>query len=220
MGNQFYRSLVDNIEIRTISLGNRLFTIEAVGDTDKLIDSLDDAEFKKEDRFPYWAELWPSSIALSQYILNNKPLFKNKKVLELGCGLGLTGLAARAADAVVVFSDYDPLSLEFTRRNFDQLPKVMLLDWRKPLIEEEFDLIIGADILYERKMMSPLLNVCRQAVRKDGMVLLAEPGRMIAREFLSMAVHTGWTYKTRIRTVDLNGKKHKIHIYRINPCST
>ena len=224
MGNKFYRTLVDSLEIKTVSLGDYSFSIEAVGDTDKLIESLSDVEFKKEDRFPYWAELWPSSIGLSEYILNNKRLFKNKKILELGCGLGLTGMAARTADADVVFSDYDPLALEFTRRNFrrnfDHPAKVLLLDWRKPIVEEQYDMIIGADILYERKMMSPLLNLCKQALTKEGLVLLAEPGRIVAQEFLSMAVHTGWTYKSRIATINLNEKKHNIHIYRFKLCST
>ncbi len=220
MGNQFYRTLVEYLEIKTIFLGEFSFLLETIGDTDRLIESMNEADFKREDRFPYWAELWPSSLGLGEHILENRRYFKNKKVLELGCGLGLAGIAARAAEAEVVFTDYDPVALEFTRRNFKRnfgyLPRVQLMDWRFPALKETYDILIGADILYERKMLTPLLTFCSQALKDDGWIFIAEPGRRIAREFFNLMENHGWKYRTDQRMVRLNNKQQVIYIYRIN----
>ena len=42
-----------------------------------------------DEPFPYWTRLWPSSIALSEFITDNRDYVRNKSVLEIGGGLGL-----------------------------------------------------------------------------------------------------------------------------------
>jgi predicted nicotinamide N-methyase len=132
----------------------------------------------------------------------------------------LAGIAARAAEAEVLFTDYDPLALEFTRRNFKRnfgyLPEVQLMDWRFPELLETYDIIIGADILYERKMLTPLLTFYSQALKDSGWILMAEPGRRIAREFFSMLEEHGWKYITDQRMINLNNKQQVVYIYRID----
>jgi len=220
MGNKFYRTLVDYLEIKTVFLGRKSFVLEIIGDTDRLIESMSETDFKREDRFPYWAELWPSSLGLGEYILENRSYFKDKKVLELGCGLGLAGMAARAADADVLFTDYDPIALEFTRRNFRRnfgcLPRTRLMDWRSPAPQETYDIIIGADILYERKMLAPLLNFCSRTLKDNGWIMLAEPGRRTAGEFFGMVGDHGWKYEKMQKMVKTNNKQQVVYIYRIN----
>jgi predicted nicotinamide N-methyase len=220
MGNKFYRALVEYLEIKTVTLGKTAFILETIRDTDSLIESMSEADFKHEDRFPYWAELWPSSLGLGEYILENRTYFKNKKVVELGCGLGLAGLAARAAEADVLFTDYDPVALEFTRRNYKRnfgcLPRTHLLDWRYPLLQETYDIIIGADILYERKMLKPLLSFCSQALKTSGEILLADPGRRPAGEFFDIIQDHGWKYTKKHKMVSLNNKQQTVYIYRID----
>jgi ETFB lysine methyltransferase len=224
MGNQFYRKLVDYLEVKTVSLAKFSFMMETIGDTDKLIAGMNEKEFQQEDRFPYWAELWPSSVGLGEHILENRDYFNGKKVLELGCGLGLAGIAARAAGADVVFSDYDPLALEFTRRNFkrnfNQQPRAQLLDWRSPVLQDTYDIIIGADILYERKMLNPVLETCRQGLGEDGLMYMAEPGRIVAGDFLKTIVRDGGSYQTLMKKIILNKKQHTIHIYKVKLCFT
>jgi len=46
------------------------------------------------DRDPYWCRPWPSAIALAQLILQQPELVKGKRVCDIGCGLGLAGIAA------------------------------------------------------------------------------------------------------------------------------
>lgn len=49
------------------------------------------------DRDPYWCRLWPSAVALAQFILQQPELVKGKRVCDIGCGLGLAGIAAALA---------------------------------------------------------------------------------------------------------------------------
>eukprot|EP00887_Chlorella_sp_A99_P002425 scaffold10.g2425.t1 len=63
------------------------------------------------DRDPYWCEPWPSALALAEELLRRPELVAGRRVAELGCGLGLAGLAAAAAGAAsVVLLDREPLA--------------------------------------------------------------------------------------------------------------
>jgi len=65
------------------------------------------------DRDPYWTCPWPSSIALAQELLQRPELVRGLRVADLGCGLGLAGVAAALAGASeVVFLDREPLALQ------------------------------------------------------------------------------------------------------------
>ena len=64
---------------------------------------------------PYWAELWPSGIALARHVVE-LPL-DGLRVLELGCGLGLPSLAAALAGAESLATDWAPEAVELLRAN-------------------------------------------------------------------------------------------------------
>ena len=124
-----------------IEIAGTTFTFDRVKNLDELIDQVSDDEFNIDERLPYWAELWPSALALSEYILVNHKLFKDKKVIELGCGMGLTTMALMKSNPIeLVATDYEDQALESTRKNFDlnkmkKLPELKLLDWRQPEID-------------------------------------------------------------------------------------
>lgn len=65
------------------------------------------------DRDPYWCRPWPSAIALAQLILQNPDLVRGKRVCDIGCGLGLAGIAAALSGAKeVVMLDREPVALQ------------------------------------------------------------------------------------------------------------
>lgn len=65
------------------------------------------------DRDPYWCRPWPSAIALAQLILQQPELVKGKRVCDIGCGLGLAGIAAALSGAKeVVMLDREPIALQ------------------------------------------------------------------------------------------------------------
>src|SRR5688572_26276189 len=62
--------------------------------------------------FPYWSQVWPSAIALSEFIVSNQQLVHNKNILELGAGLGLPSLVASKYAASVLCSDKEEEAVE------------------------------------------------------------------------------------------------------------
>ena len=102
-------------------------------DYDQLID---DAAADPEQNLPYWAELWPSGVALAAKIARDPGIVQGRRVLELGCGLGVTAIAALRAGADLLVTDYSPEALALCSLNaLDQagaLPKTLRVNWRDP----------------------------------------------------------------------------------------
>ena len=151
---------------------------------------IDEETFAEDEFLPYWAELWPSGIALAETIA---PLpLAGSRVVELGCGLGLPSLVAAARGAVVVATDWaaDAISLlaRNAARNAVELNAVVA-DWRdsSALPRGRFDLILAADVLYEDRNAAPLLAMLSDRLAPGGRALVADPGRRHAATFVEAA---------------------------------
>lgn len=153
---------------------------------------------------PYWADVWPSGLALADAALLRADQLTGVPTLELGCGLGVTATAALAAGAELAVGDYAPLSLAFCRlnalRNTGYAPRPLTFDWRDPLPEvlaqigepARFPIILAADVLYERHDIAPLTTLIDHLLAPGGQLWLAEPGRDTARRFLDTLKAAGW----------------------------
>jgi predicted nicotinamide N-methyase len=109
-------------------------------------------------------------------------------VLELGCGLGLPSLAAALRGADVLATDWAEDAIELLRLNAEQNDaslRVERVSWTEPeslLRAAPWDLVLGADLLYEERNAEQLAALLPQL---GGETLLAEPGRLHAKEFLA-----------------------------------
>ena len=190
------------------------WSLLAVRDTNRLLDAITPAQFEADGRLPYWAELWASSTVLAGH-LRQRPGIAGKDLLELGCGLGLAGIAAAQAGAFVVMTDYEDDALEFARfnaaLNLDgaALSRVALrrMDWRDEDARGTFDIIVGADIVYERKNFEPLLSLVRRVLRPGGVFLLADPQRETGREFVRLALAGGFAVSEQSLNVHHRGRE-------------
>lgn len=179
---------------------------------------------------PYWAELWDSAMGLAQVMVRETEGGKKDKetgrqgegesavtsvslspclpvslssapsVLDLGCGMGLSGTVAAALGARVLFADLETPALLFARLN--SLPwrrrvRARRLNWRTDRLGERFDLILGADILYERAQWEHLEPFWRGHLAAGGTVLLGEPGRQTGDLFIPWIRDRGWTLDVR-----------------------
>ncbi|HKC77906.1 MAG TPA: methyltransferase domain-containing protein, partial [Gaiellaceae bacterium] len=94
---------------------------------------IDEAAFDEEEFLPYWAELWPSGLALARHVAARD--LQGLRVLELGCGLGLPSLAAAACGAEVLATDWAEDAIELLRRNAprnDVFVRVAQVRWSEP----------------------------------------------------------------------------------------
>jgi predicted nicotinamide N-methyase len=143
--------------------------------------------FSRDEFLPYWAELWASGRALAEVVYARA--LRGASVLELGCGLGLPSLAAAAAGGRVVASDWSPSALELLASNAernDVKVDTLELDWFAPPPSPPwFDLVLAADVLYEERNGSALLDLLPSLGRE---VWLADPGRVTATRFFADAV--------------------------------
>jgi predicted nicotinamide N-methyase len=168
-------------------------------DFDGLIDA---AAADPEQNLPYWAELWPSGVALAANIARDPGIVRGMPVLELGCGLGVTAIAALRAGADLLVTDYAPEALALCSLNsLDQAgaqPETLRVNWRDPgpalyaAAGDRFPVVLAADVLYEGRDVEPLLALVERVVAPGGELWLAEPGRPPAARFLASLGAYGW----------------------------
>jgi len=147
---------------------------------------IDEDAFDEDEFLPYWAELWPSGVALARTVAALD--VRGLHVLELGCGLGLPSLAAAAGGADVLATDWAEEAVVLLSRNAARNGvslRVERVRWDEPeplLAEAPWDLVLGADLLYEERNVGQLAELLPRLAAE---ALLAEPGRPYAKSFLA-----------------------------------
>ncbi|HOP74468.1 MAG TPA: methyltransferase domain-containing protein [Bacillota bacterium] len=211
------RQLKEVYSLKRISLSveGHFFEIYKVEDIDPLLDQISDPE-----EIPFWAELWPASIGLVRFILGHADDFRETRCLELGAGVGLAGIAAKKAGALVLQSDYMRPALEFCRLNCNvnavNASEFLLADWRSfPESVGVFDRIIGSDILYEKTLHSALAAIFRKHLKPGGKIILADPGRDYARKFVDECKSFDWRVSETLIPVEYESKSYQIRIYQL-----
>jgi predicted nicotinamide N-methyase len=165
----------------------------------------DDGPVEWAPLVPYWSVLWRSGVALARE-LSNAPL-AGRRVIELGCGLGVPSLVAARAGADVLATDGEVEALEMVSRNARENGlevETARFAWDDEPELGRFDLVLAADVLYERSSVALLLSLLPRLGAPE--VLLADPGRPAAVAFLEQA-REHWT----VETTDRDG----IHIHRL-----
>lgn len=160
---------------------------------------IDEAAFAADERLPYWADLWPSAVALARHLLE-RPLpdwTASLRALELGCGVGLVSLALVIRGCEVTATDYEPAALRWLAASAQAsglpAPITRLLDWRQPDPALAASLVVASDVLYEERNVAALAGALSAMVRPDGAALLADPGRRWLAPFLSLMRDRGWS---------------------------
>lgn len=150
---------------------------------------------------PYWSVLWRSGVGLATEL--EDVALAGLRVVELGCGLAVPSLAAARAGAAVLATDACAEALALATRNAERNDvglETARVDWREPRELRDrgpFDLVLAADVLYERASVAPLLSLLPLLARE---AWLADPGRPPAGAFLTQA-RRRWRIETRIRGV-------------------
>jgi predicted nicotinamide N-methyase len=150
---------------------------------------------------PYWSILWRSGVALARE-LADVPM-RGLRVVELGCGLAVPSLAAARAGATVLATDGDDVALELAERNARANGleiETAEVEWDSPdaLLERApFDLVLAADVLYERPGVAALLSLLPRLAPE---AWIADPARPAAEPFFEQAERQ-WSIQTSARGV-------------------
>jgi predicted nicotinamide N-methyase len=150
---------------------------------------------------PYWSVLWRSGVALARELDAMK--LRGLRVVELGCGLAVPSLVAARAGAVVLATDACPEALALVVRNAREngvSVDTAAVEWAEAgelAARAPFDLVLAADVLYERAGVATLLSLLPRLAPE---AWLADPGRPAADAFLEEA-RRRWPVETRVRDV-------------------
>jgi predicted nicotinamide N-methyase len=161
----------------------------------------DDGEVEWAPVVPFWSVLWRSGKALAREVDGMN--LEGRRVLELGCGLGAPSLAAARRGAIVLATDRDPDALELLERNASRNGlslETAVVEWSETdelVARGPFDLVLAADVLYERQSVAALLELLPRLAPE---ALIADPGRTASGAFLEQAWER-WQVETDRRGV-------------------
>ena len=196
--------------IEAIRCGDLTVRLARPTEPDRLLDDPEVTRLNREsDYMPYWAYLWPGAHLLASFVAG-RAWPRGLAAIELGCGLGLAGLAGALRGLRVTFTDYDDAPLDYVRRSAEangldpSLYATALVDWREPPADR-FGLILAADVLYERRLVPVVARAIAAILAPGGEALVADPGRSSAEDFPRLLAELGLEATTIPLADDLPG---------------
>lgn len=192
-----------------IVLGAHRFSFTRIADPDAVLSEISRQEKlalrgippRRHLRMPYWAAVWESALGVAQFLSSrdaSMPI-RGKTALDLGCGMGLAGMAMAALGARVTLVDIETAALLFAKLNTLQWPgqcDVRQCDWQKDDLGRRFDLIVGSDVLYEVGQWEFIEPFLKKHLAPHGKTIIGEPGRPKAEAFPEWIRARGWSLAT------------------------
>jgi len=216
------KALVESLERRFVTVNDDV----QVGDTTVNVirprsaeDLIDEAAFERDERLPYWAELWPSSTVLANFVAGDRR--PRGRAIELGAGIGVVSIAAALAGHEVLATDYYEDALLFARanawRNLEREIETTLVDWRAiPATLPRFDVVLASDVLYESRYAPLVASTIDRFLAPRGVAYVADPGRVAANAFVDACREISLGVTTAATRPYLAGKvRQTITVYEV-----
>jgi len=146
---------------------------------------------------PYWAMVWGGARALAVH-LATRLRCDGQSVLDVGCGLGLVALAAARAGAQVTAIDRELAPIEFLLASAAvnrTRVEALVGDVTSARFARRFDLVLAADLLYERAEFDRLAGALANVVASDGTLWVADPQRVDTAAFYHALDQHGFTIR-------------------------
>lgn len=216
------RALIESLERRFVTvnddvrIGSHIVNVIRPRSAEDLID---EADFDRDERLPYWAELWPSSTVLANFTVSD--VRPRGRAIELGAGIGLVSVAAALAGHEITATDYYEDALQFARanawRNLGRDIEARLVDWRAvPEALGRYDVVLASDVLYESRYAPLVAGAIDRFLAARGVAYLADPGRVAADAFVDACAERKMHVQTAATRPYLAGKiRQTITVYEV-----
>ena len=203
-----------------VFIADKTFLIERPTESDRPLDHPAVRSALPADEYlPFWADLWPASRMLAKAIVQEK-WTPGTEALEIGCGLGLPGIAALAMGLRVIFSDYDATALRFAANNailngFEDF-RTLQLDWRYPPNDLRVPIVLGSDLIYELSNVEPLVGLIKGVLQPGGLCLITDQDRVPSQALKETLTRDGLMFSTQtMRAGEPGGQRVKGTLYRV-----
>jgi predicted nicotinamide N-methyase len=138
--------------------------------------------------FPFWAKIWPAAKAMADFLEAELPYIKNKRVIEIGAGVGLPSFTIAKHAAEIIISDYATEAVELIEKNIEHLgltnTKAMCLDWNDFPTNIKADVVLLSDINYAPTEFNALLHLIEQFLTQGSTIIITTPERITASPFV------------------------------------
>jgi predicted nicotinamide N-methyase len=204
---------------QTIEFGNVDIHLRTLKDTQQFFDKNNEAQ-KLGINSASWAlfgVLWPSGQILANYIFKTDT--HSKRILEIGCGIGLSSLLLNHLDKNITATDYHPevesFLLKNTQLNNDQKIPFYRLNWEDETLKNlgKFDIIIGSDLLYQQNHSILLSSFINKYANEVCEVVIVDPNRGNHSKFKKAMLGFGFEYEkidtTKYTKEPFKGSIHK-----------
>lgn len=206
---------------QTIEFGSIDIHLRTLKDTQQFYDKNNEAH-KLGINSSSWALfgiLWPSSQILANYVYQSNPT--SKRILEVGCGIGLSSLLLNHLNQDITATDYHPEVKAFLIKNSDlnndtEIP-FYRLNWEDDILKKvgKFDLIIGSDLLYQQDHGKLLSHFINQYANNTCEVIIVDPSRGNHSKFKKEMISFGFKYE-KIDTLNYTNEVYKGSIHKYN----
>ncbi|MEJ2233634.1 MAG: methyltransferase [Syntrophobacterales bacterium] len=176
-------------EIVPVTVAGRTLKFLRIEDLDEVIYQRLVTNDVDAPELPFWGKIWEASILLAAY-LAAQPVLPERKILEIGTGLGVSGLFAAACGHDVTLSDHKEEILRFIRANvlLNHLDSVSTIhvDWTQTAPQQQiFDWIVGSEVVYHRPTYDALVEFLLQTLKPHGTIFLAKSTSLPADTFFA-----------------------------------
>jgi predicted nicotinamide N-methyase len=193
----------NDLEVR---VGRRTVVIRRSCDLEALWEALGSQEFGEDERIPYWAEIWPASLLLAQWLAARD--LSGARCLDVGCGLGLTAVAGAMSGGRVLGLDYAWEAVAHAAANAQAngvscgavagptagSADFALMDWRAPGLSRGCaDLAWAGDVFYEKRFTASLDAFFCRILAPGGRLWVGEAEREVSEGVWDQLAASGWT---------------------------
>jgi len=164
--------------------------------------------------FPFWAKIWPAAKAMADFLEAELPYIKNKRVIEIGAGVGLPSFTIAKHAAEIIISDYATEAVALIEKNITYLglknAKAMCLDWNDFPTNIKADVVLLSDINYAPTEFNALLHLIEQFLTQGSTIIITTPERITASPFVEK-INT-YIKSSTFQTIENGLEQTKINI--------